>query len=87
MGKGESVHGAKRPEEVTIERWEYDNPSWEVTTQYPFITTTIDGKPVEELVVEVRNRETGEGVSGVGGDLVMALAMVTHRLRERAGRP
>jgi hypothetical protein len=54
-----------------------------VVAYHPVITTGIDGTPVEELVVEVQHRETAERVSGVGTDLTMALAMVTHRLGER----
>jgi hypothetical protein len=75
---------ARRAEQVTIERWEYDNPSWVVVDHHPVITTALDGKPVEETVVEVEHRQTGERVSGVGTDLTLALALVTHRLSERA---
>ena len=45
---------------VTIERWEYDNPSQVVATHYPVSTTALDGKPVEKTVAEVEHRQTGE---------------------------
>lgn len=72
-----------RAEAVTIERWEYAHPSGIVILHHPVITTALDGKPLEELAVEVEHRVTGERVSGVGTDLTLALAMVTHRISER----
>jgi hypothetical protein len=63
---------ARRAEAVTIERWEYANPSWIVMLHHPVITTALDGKPVEEMMVEVEHRATG------------ALALITHRISERA---
>lgn len=74
---------ARRAEAVTIERWEYDNPSWVVVARYPVITTALDGKIVEDIEVLVHHRETGEEMIGLGTTLAMALALVTHRISER----
>ncbi len=72
-----------RADEVTIERWEYDNPSWIVIAHHPVITTSPDGKVLEEIEVQVQHQATGGMLRGVGTDLVMALALITHRLSEQ----
>jgi hypothetical protein len=74
---------ARRAREVAIERWEYDNPSWVVVALHAVITTALDGKVLDEIEVQVQHRETGEVVNGVGTDVTMALALVSHRLSER----
>lgn len=70
-------------DDVTIERWKYDNPSWFVIAHQPVITTAPDGKLVEEIEVHAQHRATGEVLGGIGADLTMSLAMVTHRISER----
>lgn len=54
-----------------------------VRGHHPVMTTSLDGKVLEEIEVQVQHRETGEGMNGVGIDLVVALALVTHRISER----
>jgi hypothetical protein len=74
---------ARRAQEVTVERWEYDNPSWIVIGLHSVITSAPDGAAHDEIEVQVQHRETGEILNGVGSDAVTALAMISHRLSER----
>jgi hypothetical protein len=55
---GDEDATARRAQEVTIERWEYDYPSWAVVAYHPVITTS-DGTPVEEIVVITGNPGKG----------------------------
>jgi hypothetical protein len=73
----------RRAKAVTIERWEDANPSWVVIALHAIITTALDGKVLDEIEVQAQHRKTGEVVNGVGADVSMALAMITHRLRAR----
>lgn len=75
--------GARHPEDVTIERWEYDDPSWLVIIVHPVIWTPPGGEVVEEIEVKVEHRETGEILSSTGADAGMALAMIDHLISER----
>jgi hypothetical protein len=52
---------ARRAEAVTIDRWEYDNPSWVVIAHHPVVTTAPDGQLLEEIEVQVQHRGTREG--------------------------
>ncbi len=72
-----------RADEVTIERWEYDNPSWVMIGHQPVITTAPNGKLLEEIEVQAQHRVTGDMLHGVGTDLVMALALVSLRISEQ----
>jgi hypothetical protein len=78
------VDDARRPDDVTIERWEYDNPSWVVIAHHPVITTAVDGTVADEIEVQVLHRTTGERITGMGETLTMALAMAGHLISERA---
>ncbi len=71
-------------DDVAIERWEDDNPSWLMIVNHVVITTSPDGSAHVEREVQVEHRETGEIVSGIGTDVAMALTMISHRLSKRS---
>ncbi len=79
----ETDTGAQRPEDVVIDRWQYDNPAWMVIGVRPIISTGLNGEAVEEIEVKVQYRETGEVLGATGFTVEMALAMIDHLVSER----
>jgi len=75
--------GAPRPDDVAIDRWQYDNPAWMVIGVRPVIATSPSGKAVEEIEIRVQHRETGEVLGATGFTVTMALAMIDHLISER----
>ena len=83
----ETDTGAQRPEDVVLDRWQYDNPAWMVIGVRPIISTGLNGEAVEEIEIKVHYRETGEGevLGATGFTVTMALAMVDHLISEHYG--
>ncbi len=77
----ETDTGAQRPEDVVLDRWQYDNPAWMVIGVRPIISTGLNGEAVEEI--EIHYREPGEVLGATGFTVTMALAMVDHLISER----
>jgi len=75
--------GAPRPDDVAIDRWQYDNPAWMVIGVRPIISTGLNGEAVEEIEIKVHYRETGEVLGATGFTVEMALAMIDHLISER----
>ncbi len=71
------------PEDVTIERWQYSNPSWRVIVLHPVISTAPGGEAVGEIEVKVETRESGAVLSATGENVTMALGMIDHLISER----
>ena len=80
----ETGTGAQRPEDVTVARWQDDNPGWMVIGVRPIISTGLNGEAVEEIEIKVQYRETGEVLGATGFTVTMALAMIDHLISERS---
>ena len=80
----ETGTGAQRPEDMTVDRWQYDNPAWMVIVVHPIISTGLHGEAVAEIEIKVEYRETGEVLGATGFTVAMALAMIDHLISERS---
>jgi hypothetical protein len=75
--------GAPRPEDVTVARWQDNNPPWMVMGVLPVISTDASGEAVEEIEIKVHYRETGVVLGATGFTVTMALAMIDYLISER----
>lgn len=79
----ETGTGAQRPEDMTVARWQDDNPGWVVIGVLPVISTGLNGDAVAEIEIRVQNWETGEVLGATRANARMGLAMIDHLVSER----